>query len=108
MVNNIASAYEKKQIFPLLENSDWNSNIFTKNNEDIHTLLSNRLQLPDAIADDTLIDYSLSHSESDVNTSDENNSGKLLFSCYYSGIRLTAVKMPSSFRSDGIFTTLGD
>ena len=41
--------------------------IYTKNNEDIRRLLSNRLPLPATMADDTLIGYNMSRSKVENN-----------------------------------------
>ena len=52
--NNIASAYGRLNIEAIPEKNGENI-LWTKGNEDIATLLSVRLQLPQAVADDTLV-----------------------------------------------------
>ncbi|MCC8170140.1 MAG: hypothetical protein LIO59_07280, partial [Oscillospiraceae bacterium] len=58
--NEVASAYGKGNIDAILTDEDGKSTVkYTKNNEDIHQLLSAGLQLPGAAADDTLINYNI-------------------------------------------------
>ena len=52
-----------------------NENVmYTKNNEDIHQLLSNRLQLPEAKADYIFVDNNIPQNEEIVKNSEQNNS----------------------------------
>lgn len=57
--NQVASAYGKKNISPILGDNEANV-IYTKNNESIQQILSNRLQLPDAVSEDTLVNWIIS------------------------------------------------
>ena len=52
--NNVASAYGRPSIQAILGENGENI-LWTQGNEDIATLLSIRLQLPQAVADDTLV-----------------------------------------------------
>lgn len=65
--NNIASVYGKRNISSLLGDKEQNV-IYTKGNKSIKQLLSDRLQLPSTMADDTLVAYSLSHNGNQNNT----------------------------------------
>lgn len=56
--NAIPSAYGKRNLEALLGKNGENI-LYTKNNKSIDQLLSSRLQLPNVIADDTLIAYSI-------------------------------------------------
>lgn len=56
--NAIPSAYGKRNLGALLGKNGENI-LYTKNNKSIDQLLSSRLQLPNVIADDTLIAYSI-------------------------------------------------
>ena len=59
--NKVASAYGHNHIFSLLGENNQNV-LWTKGNEDIGQLLSHRLQLPQAVVDDTLVSgYSIPH-----------------------------------------------
>lgn len=74
LTNDIASAYGKKNITSLLIDNKGNSTVlYTKNNENIDQLLSNRLQLPEAITDDPLVTDSISQSTENVNPFLKNN-----------------------------------
>ena len=64
--NRIASAYGKGEIDSMIGAGGSNV-IYTKNNEDIRRLLSNRLPLPATMADDTLIGYNMSRSKVENN-----------------------------------------
>ena len=65
--NRIPSAYGKENVASLAGEAGENV-LWTKGNEDITTLLSHRLQLPQAVADDTLVsNYSIPRSASNVN-----------------------------------------
>lgn len=57
-VNSLASAYGKRNLDALLGENNENV-IYTKENKSIDQLLSIRLQLPEAMADDTLVSYSI-------------------------------------------------
>ena len=65
--NNIASVYGKRNISSLLGDKEQNV-IYTKGDKSIKQLLSDRLQLPSTMADDTLVAYSLSHNGNQNNT----------------------------------------
>lgn len=68
LTNEVASAYGKKDIEPLLTDKNGKSTVlYTKNNESIHQLLSSRLQLPAAASDDTLVKHNISNNEGNVN-----------------------------------------
>lgn len=56
--NQVASAYGKRNLEALLGENGENI-LYTKNNKSIDQLLSSRLQLPNAMADDTLVAYSI-------------------------------------------------
>lgn len=65
--NRLASAYGHKHISTILGENNQNV-LWTKGNEDIGQLLSHRLQLPQAVVDDTLVsDYSIPTMERNVN-----------------------------------------
>lgn len=64
--NEIPSAYGKKDLQPLLGEKNENV-LYTKNNESVDQLLSTRLQLPSAMADDTLYIHSITGGEGKVN-----------------------------------------
>lgn len=65
--NKVASAYGHNHIFSLLGENNQNV-LWTKGNEDIGQLLSHRLQLPQAVVDDTLVSgYSIPTMERNVN-----------------------------------------
>ncbi len=71
--NSIPSAYGKINLSSLLGENNENV-MYTKNNEDIHQLLSNRLQLPEAKADDIFVDNNIPQNEEIVKNSEQNNS----------------------------------
>lgn len=56
--NAIPSAYGKRNLEALFGENGENI-LYTKNNKSINQLLSSRLQLPNAMADDTLVAYSI-------------------------------------------------
>lgn len=61
-------------IAPCLTGRCKGDSLWTKGNEDIATLLSIRLQLPQAVADDTLVfKYNIAQSTDDVNLTGEGN-----------------------------------
>lgn len=61
--NRVASAYGKQGIEALLGEKGENV-LWTKGNEDIHQILSVRLQLPQAVSDDTLVsNYSIQNQQ---------------------------------------------
>lgn len=65
--NKVASAYGHNHISSLLGENNQNV-LWTKGNEDIDQLLSHRLQLPQAVVDDTLVsNYSIPSLERNVN-----------------------------------------
>lgn len=64
--NRIASAYQTGHIQSYLGNNDSNV-LYTKNNEDIHQLLSNGVQFPKAMADDILARKSIPQEEAERN-----------------------------------------
>lgn len=61
-VNALASAYGKRNLESLLGKNHENV-IYTKENKSIDQLLSIGLQLPEAMADDTLVAYSIAQNE---------------------------------------------
>lgn len=66
--NKVASAYGHNHVSSLLGENNQNV-LWTKGNEDIDQLLSHRLQLPQAVVDDTLVsNYSIPTLERNVNT----------------------------------------
>lgn len=71
-VNVVASAYGKRNIDALLGENGQNI-IYTKENKSINQLLDNRLQLPELVADDTLVDYSIRRDAGNSNGSAENS-----------------------------------
>lgn len=66
--NNVASAFQAKQEYlsNLLGNNGQNV-LYTKNNEDIHQLLSSGQTAPEAMADDVFINYSIHQAEQKSN-----------------------------------------
>ena len=64
--NSIASAYGTSHIDTILGENNENV-LYTKNNEDIHQLLSNGLQLPEAMADDVLARNIIPQNDDSVN-----------------------------------------
>lgn len=65
--NKVASAYGHNHVSSLLGENNQNV-LWTKGNEDIDQLLSHRLQLPQAVVDDTLVsNYSIPTLERNVN-----------------------------------------
>lgn len=56
--NQVASAYGKRNLEAFFGENGENI-LYTKNNKSINQLLSSRLQLPNAMADDTLVAYSI-------------------------------------------------
>lgn len=65
--NKVASAYGHNHVSSLLGENNQNV-LWTKGNEDIDQLLSHRLQLPQAVVDDTLVsNYSIPVFERNVN-----------------------------------------
>ena len=66
--NNVASAFQAKQEYlsNLLGNNGQNV-LYTKNNEDIHQLLSSGQIAPEAMADDVSINYSIHQAEQKSN-----------------------------------------
>ena len=71
-VNVVASAYGKRNFDALLSENGQNV-IYTKENKSINQLLDNRLQLPELVADDTLVDYSIRRSSGNSNRFGENS-----------------------------------
>ncbi|WP_298035285.1 hypothetical protein, partial [uncultured Dysosmobacter sp.] len=70
--NRIASAYGR-DLRAILGTNNANV-IYTRNNENINQLLSSRLQLPEAMADDTLITSTVPQTAPNVNPDSENQS----------------------------------
>lgn len=64
--NRIASAYGKKNFEALLGENGENI-LYTKNNKSIAELSADRLQLPVSASSDTLVNHSISQSETNVN-----------------------------------------
>ena len=64
--NRIASAYQTGHMQSYLGEADSNV-LYTKNNEDVHQLLSNGVQFPKAMADDILAKNSISQAEAKSN-----------------------------------------
>lgn len=64
--NRIASAYQTGHMQSYLGEADSNV-LYTKNNEDVHQLLSNGVQFPKAMADDILAKNNISQAESKSN-----------------------------------------
>lgn len=65
--NNISSAYGKQNFDALLTDKQGNSTVlYTQNNEDIQNLIVDRLQLPAAPKEDTLVNYNISNPEENV------------------------------------------
>nr|DAP73588.1 MAG TPA: hypothetical protein [Caudoviricetes sp.] len=64
--NRIASAYQTGHIQSYLGEADSNV-LYTKNNEDVHQLLSNGVQFPKAMADDILAKNNISQAEAKSN-----------------------------------------
>lgn len=64
--NRIASAYQTGHMQSYLGEADSNV-LYTKNNEDVHQLLSNGVQFPKAMADDILAKNNISHAEAKSN-----------------------------------------
>lgn len=60
--NRIASVYGKRNLEALLGRNNENV-LYTKENKSIDQLLSERLQLPSTMADDTLVAYSIAQNE---------------------------------------------
>ena len=58
MENQVVSAYGKGEVAALLGENNQNV-LYTKDNKSIDQLLSERLQLPEAMADDTLVNHSI-------------------------------------------------
>lgn len=76
--NRIPTAYGKRNIGALL-GEGYENVVYTKNNEDINTLLANRLQLPTALEDDVLYNPSISQKVSDVNPQSDPGMGNTGF-----------------------------
>ncbi len=77
-INALASAYGKRNLEALLGKNHENV-VYTKENKSIDQLLSIRLQLPEAMADDTLVAHSIAQGIMNVNqTANENQSVVLL------------------------------
>jgi hypothetical protein len=73
--NEVSSMYGKENFEALLTDREGNSTVlYTKNNEDIHQLLPAGLQLPEVVADDTLVGNSISQNEPNVKYSLKENS----------------------------------
>ncbi len=70
-VNTVASAYGKRNLTALLGENNENV-VYTKENKSINQLLDNRLQLPELVADDTLVANSIRRNAGNSNTSDTN------------------------------------
>ncbi|RHS85801.1 hypothetical protein DW923_03455 [Butyricicoccus sp. AM42-5AC] len=70
-VNTLASAYGKRNLTALLGENNENV-VYTKENKSINQLLDNRLQLPELVADDTLVANSIRQNAGNSNTSDTN------------------------------------
>ena len=69
ITNEVASAYGKRDIEPLLTDKNGNSIVlYTKNNESIHRLLQAGLQLPSVVSDGTLVNHNISNNEGNVNS----------------------------------------
>lgn len=64
--NRIASAYQTGHMQSYLGEAD-NNVLYTKNNEDVHQLLSNGVQFPKAMADDILAKNNISQAEAKSN-----------------------------------------
>ena len=64
--NAIPSAYGKRNLEALFGENGENI-LYTKNNKSIDQLLSSRLQLPNAMADDTLVAYSIAQESAENN-----------------------------------------
>lgn len=64
--NRIASAYQTGHMQSYLGEADSNV-LYTKNNEDVHQLLSNGVQFPKAMADDILAKNNISQTEAKSN-----------------------------------------
>ena len=64
--NAIPSAYGKRNLEALFGENGENI-LYTKNNKSINQLLSSRLQLPNAMADDTLVAYSIAQEDAKNN-----------------------------------------
>jgi hypothetical protein len=64
--NRIASAYQTGHMQSYLGDADSNV-LYTKNNEDVHQLLSNGVQFPKAMADDILAKNNISQAEAKSN-----------------------------------------
>lgn len=64
--NRIASAYQTGHMQSYLGEADSNV-LYTKNNEDVHQLLSNGVQFPKAMADDILAKNNISQAEAKSN-----------------------------------------
>jgi hypothetical protein len=69
--NALASAYGKRNLEALLGETHENV-IYTKENKSIDQLLSIGLQLPEAMADDTLVAYSIAQKQQNNNTANQN------------------------------------
>lgn len=65
--NEVASAYGKNN-FAALTGENGENVLYTKNNKSIDQLLSIRLQLPEAMADDTLVAYSIAQNSGEGNS----------------------------------------
>ena len=72
LANEVASAYGKNN-FAALVGENGENVLYTKNNKSIDQLLSIRLQLPEAMADDTLVAYSIAQNGGDGNGIGGNN-----------------------------------
>ena len=74
IVNEVTSAYGKRNIDAILTDTNGNSNVlYTKNDEDIHRLIQSGHQLPGAPSDDTLIKNSISQNNENVKHSVDTN-----------------------------------
>lgn len=69
-VNALASAYGKRNLAALLGENNENV-LYTKENKSIDQLLSIRLQLPEAKADDTLVAYSIAQHKKENKSTDQ-------------------------------------
>ncbi len=70
-VNTLASAYGKRNLTALLGENNENV-VYTKENKSINQLLDNRLQLPELVADDTLVANSIRQNTGNSNSFNEN------------------------------------
>ncbi len=70
-VNTLASAYGKRNLTALLGENNENV-VYTKENKSINQLLDNRLQLPELVADDTLVANSIRQKTENSNSFDKN------------------------------------